>query len=58
MVCREFYEAYHSLIPKTEGFEARQEVYKLFFHLYHLYVPLCFSTFRFHSCQYGHEAWT
>lgn len=39
MVCREFYEAYHSLIPKTEGFEARQEVYKLFFHLYHLYVP-------------------
>jgi fructosamine-3-kinase len=50
MVCREFYEAYHSLIPKAEGFEARQEVYKLFFHLYHLYVPLCLSTFRYHSC--------
>lgn len=32
----EFYEAYHALVPRAEGFEARQEVYRLYHYLHHL----------------------
>ncbi|KAL0277800.1 UNVERIFIED_CONTAM: hypothetical protein PYX00_004961 [Menopon gallinae] len=32
---KEFYKAYHSLIPKEKGFGKRHELYKLFHHLNH-----------------------
>lgn len=32
---REFYNAYHSIIPKQEGFDNRHELYQLFHYLNH-----------------------
>lgn len=34
---RDFYESYHSLIPKTPGFDSRQDLYLLFHYLNHWY---------------------
>ncbi len=48
----EFYEAYHARIPKAEGFEERQLVYKLYHYLNHLnlfgssYYPSCISILK------------
>jgi protein-ribulosamine 3-kinase len=33
-----FYNAYHTLIPKSPGFEQRHQLYLLFHHLNHWYV--------------------
>lgn len=35
---KEFYDAYHSLIPKEPGFETRHKLYLLFHYLNHWYV--------------------
>lgn len=35
---RSFYDAYHKLIPKAPGFEARHRLYQLFHYLNHWYV--------------------
>ena len=32
---RDFYEAYHALIPKEEGFSERQKIYQLYHYLNH-----------------------
>ncbi|GAV03164.1 hypothetical protein RvY_13632-2 [Ramazzottius varieornatus] len=32
---KSFFDAYHKLIPRTEGFDVRQELYKLFHYLNH-----------------------
>ena len=34
---RDFYDSYHSLIPKSHGFETRQKLYTLFHYLNHWY---------------------
>ena len=34
-----FYSAYHSLIPKSPGFEKRHQLYKLFHNLNHWNIP-------------------
>merc|ERR1712216_374909 len=44
---QEFHDAYHSRIPKTEGFEDRQDVYKLYHYLNQLNLfgdPRVFTT--------------
>jgi protein-ribulosamine 3-kinase len=30
-----FYESYHKIIPKADGFSEREEIYELFHHLNH-----------------------
>ena len=32
---KQFYDSYHSLIPKAPGFETRQSLYQLFHYLNH-----------------------
>ena len=34
---KDFYDSYHSLIPKSHGFETRQKLYTLFHYLNHWY---------------------
>ena len=34
---RQFYDAYHSIIPKPDGFEQRHKLYLLFHYLNHWY---------------------
>jgi fructosamine-3-kinase len=40
-----FYQAYHNLIPKAPGFEARHKLYQLYHYLNHWLVSAEFSTF-------------
>lgn len=40
-----FYETYHAIIPKAEGFERRMRIYKLYHYLNHL---------NLHGAGFGH----
>lgn len=40
-----FYETYHAIIPKAEGFEKRMRIYKLYHYLNH---------FNLHGAGFGH----
>lgn len=33
----EFFDSYHKIIPKAEGFSKREDIYELFHHLNHWY---------------------
>lgn len=43
---KEFYAAYHEVIPRESGFEKRQELYRLYHYLNHLVL---------HGAGYGHN---
>ena len=36
---KDFFDSYHSVIPKSPGFETRQNLYLLFHYLNHWFVP-------------------